>query len=258
MVALACATACAPPRPVALPELGTVTQRYRVAESARERLAAGLRGDLLVWARMRGEALPGVSGRLLIRAPDGLHVIVDSAFGVAMELSARAETLEAYVPSRRTGGRTVTDPAGLGVPPSMAAVRFLAGAWTPPGAAWDAATRSDSGWVVRWAEHADSLRLVVDGDGRPRMIEWRPALGDTLCVRYVSFVPLGGSSWPDRTEWSEARWGMSARVRLERLRPEAPPANERLRIRSSLAGPETLEEYADFERWWSELMRGDP
>lgn len=255
---LAGLASCAPPRPTPLPELGTVMQRYRAGVSARERLAAGLRADLLVWARVRGATLPGASGRIRLRSPDGCYVVIPSALGVALELAAHADTLEAYVPSRRSGARIVTDPGVSGVRPAVAVVRLLSGTWDPPGAAWDDAVASDSGWVVRWSELGDSLRLLVDRDGRPSVAEWRPLPGDTVRVRYVSFAPLAGGGWPDRAAWSEQRWAMRAIVRFERIRPDAARGREEAPVRLTTRDPAGIREVADLERWWSELTREIP
>ncbi|MFI5372880.1 MAG: hypothetical protein ACHQ52_15100, partial [Candidatus Eisenbacteria bacterium] len=131
--------ACAPPPPPLPPPRDTVMQRYLGMRTERERRASGLAADMLVWARMRGEARPGVSGRLWIAAPDGARLAIDGAFGVACDLAARGDTLEGWLPARHAAVTLDMRAGDAGPAPGDAACRALGGLWQPPGSAWDAA-----------------------------------------------------------------------------------------------------------------------
>lgn len=248
------ATGCAPPRPVPLPERATVMQRHAAARSARERLAAGLEASVLIWSRAGGEALPGATGTLWLEAPRGARLTLGSAFGTAFDVAARDDTLEAWVPSRRRGARLDAAAAGLGMAPQQAVVRALAASWTPPGAAWDAAVASDSGWVVRWPERGDTLALVVDADGRPRSMTWHPSGGDTVRVGYGSWITVAGTGWPDRITWSESAHALSVRMRLERVTPRTPSDGRRLRVAMPANAAAVATGRDELETWWRELF----
>jgi hypothetical protein len=248
------AGSCAPPPVVRLPERGTVMQRYTAARSEREQRAAGVAADLLLWTRIAGQPRPGVSGRITIAAPDAARLVVGAAFGVAIDVAARGDTLEGWVPSRRRAFVFDTTEAATGLAPGAAACRALGGLWQPPGAAWDAAVAADEVWTLRWSERGDSLRMTVTADGRPRDVEWRPSRGDTLTVSYESWTSLAGEPWPNRLAWTEARGAISARARLDRIRVVAiPPAERRAAIPMG-ASRSSMEEMSS---WWEELTGGE-
>jgi hypothetical protein len=247
------AGSCAPPPASRLPETGTVMQRYAAARTARERRAAGVAADLLLWTSVGGEPEPGVSGRIWLAAPDAARIVVDAAFGVAVDIAARGDTLEAWVPSRRRAFAFDTTGLGIALTPGATACRAFAALWQPPGRAWDDAVATREGWTLRWREHGDSLILSVTADARPRRLEWRPSRGDTLTLSYETWSALDGEPWPDRLAWTESRGAVKVRGRLLRIRSVTPaPA----RMRAAIPAGAARSSWKEWSEWWDDLRSG--
>jgi len=230
-----------------------VLERYDAARTARERRAAAVAADLLLWTRVAGVARPGVEGRVTIAAPETARLVVNGAFGVALDLAARGDTLEGWVPSRHRAFTLDTTDTGGGLAPGAAACRALGGLWQPPGTAWDAAVAVGDAWVVHWNERGDSLWMTVTADGRPRRVEWRPSRGDTLGVSYESWSALDGEPWPDRLTFDETRGAVTVRVRLERIRLVSPSW---ARLRAAIPEGTPRSSMEDLASWWDDMLSG--
>src|SRR5262249_9225831 len=144
---------CAPHR-LAPPriELDERRARFLGALAARESRGASAELDVSAWVRASDwRDLPGVRARLLVSAPDAFRIRVESTFGTALDLSARGDTLVAYVPHDRLGMELDSAADSLGIAdPGILGFRLWTARWHPPDEAWNRAEIADSVLVMRW------------------------------------------------------------------------------------------------------------
>ena len=221
---------CAPHH-VAAPELDLGGRRaaYLRALAARESPAAQVESEITLWARAQGGQRLGASGTLVLAPPDGMRLKLDSMFGTALDLGARADSVKAVMPSRRVAVAVdaVRDTLGIRAP-GVLAYRALSGAWRPPPhAAW----RPIAGALeARWAEGADSVTLAVNAEGLPQRVAWRTAAGPDWIIQYVSWTRVNGVSWPTAIRCQDPRGRLTLSTRLGRVQMQARPSPGRLAV----------------------------
>ena len=208
-----------------------VRERFETRRAVRHERTAGFEAQLLVWARIGTDKLPGVEARLLLASPERARIRVASASGTAADLVLRGDTAIAYVPSRREMVRVNTAGDSLGVrEPARWLVSALTATWDPPDAAWAAAARHDSLVRVTWQEQGWVRELDIGSSGLPRAARVRSESGAPLEIRYEGWIGAGGTSWPARGTLApgDGRW--SATWRLERHRPIPAPDPSRFHL----------------------------
>jgi hypothetical protein len=255
LVALAALAASCAPHRLELPRVETGERRalYLTALAARERAGAAVDAELTVWTRVEGAgALPGATGSVALAAPRAFRIRIASLFGTALDLAARADSLTAVLPGRRTAVAAdaaadsfgVADPGGLGV-------RLLSAAWRPPDDAWAGAVAVESLLVVRWAERRDSLALAIDGSGLPRSVTLTRRDGGEWRARYDSWSRESGAAWPAVIECADRDQRMEVTIKLDRVRFRARPDPARLAVR--IPGGVRIEPWKrfreNFESW---------
>jgi len=208
-----------------------VRERFEARRAARQERTAGFEAQLLVWARIGTNKLPGVESRVLLASPERARIRVASAFGTAADLVLRGDTAIAYVPSRREMVRVYNAGDSLGVrEPAGWLVAALTATWEPTDAAWAAAERKDSLVHVTWEEQGWVRELDIGSSGLPRAARVRSESGVPLEIRYEGWIGAGGTSWPARGTLApgDGRW--SASWRLERHRPIPVPDPSRFQL----------------------------
>lgn len=229
VLGLGLAAGCAP-RHVPVAEVGRDERRARYERrlEARERLARGLEADVTLWMRMPSRRLPGAQGRLLMGAPGGFRLRIESLFGTALDVSARGDTIVAYAPGPRLAWSTerAGDSIGIAEPGSIACRVWSAG-FHPPEEAWRNATFRDSLLELGWREGAGEVRVAIGSDGLPKEAVYASEEA-SLSARYGGWQHERGGVWPARITLEEERRGLVADCRLTALRfPTAIPG-ERL------------------------------
>jgi hypothetical protein len=222
-----------PPAPAEVTQ-DELRERFTTRLASRRAAAAGLEADVLVWARISGEKLPGASARLLMANPDHARVRVGSVFGTALDLAFTGDSARVWLPAARAV--LMLDDAGesLGVrAPGRWLVRALSADWEAPDAAWASAARRDSDAVLAWEESAgESIIVRVARTGLPREVTRRVA-GETP-VRMVydgwETQSANGTTWPVRGSLAAetGRWSVAWRVSSHRF--VAAPSAGRFRI----------------------------
>lgn len=208
-----------------VPPIETLEARHRAALTQRIRRLTALDSELYVWAEGRALGrMPGVAARLMLAAPDRVRLRLTYLFGTALDVAASGDSLTAVVPPRRLA--MVLDHAAdsLGIPaPASLVSRAFGAAWDPPADAWRTATQDSALTVVRWAEHADSLRLAVDRDGLPVELRLARAGMSPVLVQYLSWSREGGIAWPERFRLADLDGAFHVDARVERVRFAARP-----------------------------------
>jgi hypothetical protein len=189
--------------------LSAMTQRERRARAAS--LLAGL------WLRTQGdEPLPAVSARVVLRGPDAFRLRIESAIGTALDLSARGDSLAAFLPGGRVGIETPTAGESLGVrDPGWLGARLWSASWRPPAEAWRAMTMDGGDPVVRWREADDSLSMSLDAQGRPTRVTLARRDKAPVRVEYVRWQSWEGTSWPAHFECRDDRGTFHLTCRVE-------------------------------------------
>ena len=220
------------PRPA---ELDLATREVRYQAGLREREARGSAVDLqlLLWAEAPvGSRFPGAEARLLVAAPDAFRLRVASLVGTALDLGGRAESLSAYIPSRRRGLSLDAIRDSLGVErPAALVVRAASATWHPPERAWEEASWRDSLLELKWMEGDDSLTLAVGGHGLPVRASLTRPLATTVRVDYRGWDRGQGLAWPSRFEVTDLGGGFRLACKVTRVRFLTRPDSLRLAVR---------------------------
>lgn len=244
------AGACAP-HVVTPPRLEPEALRLRFerARTARDQVGRGIDGDVVL--RVGGEAmgsLPAMSATVVLAGPDAARVRVRSAFGTALDVAARGDSLTAFVPARHLALELGAASDTLGMPiPGPLAYRLWSATWAPPGDAWRSGTVVDSLIVLRWTESGDSLALGIAPSGLPRRVEWeRPGSARVVCD-YPAWAWVRNTAWPSRIEFEDVDGAVRVSCTLSQLRAAATPARARTGVRL----PDGVErvEWSALRRW---------
>ena len=242
----ACAPHQVPPPQI---DLSTRMQRFDRACQARQRLGAGLDADLVL--RISGDAvgeLPALNATLALAGPDAARVRVQSAFGTALDVAARGDSLTAFVPSRRVVLDLVAASDTLGVPiPGPLAYRLWSATWLPPREAWQTAIPEDSLMVLRWSESGDSLTLGVGASGLPRRLAWQHAGESRVVCDYPGWSWVQNTAWPTHVEFEDESGALRVDCRLSLLRPSRSSSRARFGVRLP-AGVERVA-WSTMRRW---------
>ena len=229
VAALACAllASCARgPRPGL--GLDAVADRSRVDAHRREIRLAAFEGDLVV--RVDGRAtgrLPGVVVRAALAAPDRARLRATWLLGTAFDVSARGDTVTAWLPTERAWFEVPTSADSLGVPaPARFLCRALGATWQPPLEAWKTAARLDStAWRVAWSEDGEQASGSFADDGRPTAITFTRD-DRSITVRYLAWQGSGDDAWPSRLEVADGAGWVRVRIEQETPRFAASPRND--------------------------------
>lgn len=210
------------PRPTVPPRLTAASIAERHARALAERRAVTVAFDAEARVRVSGSAfgeLPAVTALLALAGPDACRLRVRSLFGTALDVAARGDSIEAFVPSR---GIALREPAGgarLGVrDPGGLAVRVWSAAWAPPAAAWAAGRWAGERLEVGWIEEGDTLSMAVDADGLPAEARLARPGGPALHAAYADWTRVAGAAWPGRVEFRDEAATVAVTVRVERAR----------------------------------------
>jgi hypothetical protein len=228
------AAGCAPHR-VAPPRLDTtsVERRHARALEARRDMGRALDAEARVWigGRAFGD-LPAVTALLALGGPDACRVRVRSLFGTALDLAARGDSLEGFVPARRVALRLPGVAESLGVrEPGALVVRVWSAGWAPPREAWERAAWRDSLLELRWLEHGDSLSLAVGSSGLPAEARLARPEGPAVRALYRRWEPVEGVAWPARVDFEDEAGTVRVECRVDRARRDRPdPGRVRPRI----------------------------
>lgn len=230
--------ACAP-RPARLVpvDAGGTREVYLSRLAARERLARMAVGEATLWPRGPAACdtcaparLPAVQADLAMLAPESLRLRVRSAFGTAVDLALRGDSLVAYAPGlglavALDAVRDSFGPAG----PGRLAARVLSAAWRPaPGApvVW-----RDGALEWLWREDGDSLAVAPDGDGLPARVRLWRGEGPGARVRYTRWEEREGVAWPMAWSLESGGGGPGLDGRVDRVSFAARPDPARLVVR---------------------------
>src|SRR5439155_7365948 len=126
---------------------------------------------------------------------------VESAFGTALDLAARSDTVTASMPGERlafegVGPETTSRLGG----PGAIGFRIWSGAWDPPARAWRETVARDSLLALHWTEGPDSLVMTVGRAGLPVEVAAAPGSGHGARVRYRGWTHVDGVAWPSLLE----------------------------------------------------------
>jgi hypothetical protein len=229
---------CAPrPARLALLDAGGRETLYRTRLVGREERACMAVGEATLWARGPGACdtcapsrLPAVQAELAVLAPESFRLRVRSAFGTAVDLGLRGDSLTVYAPGLGLGAaldavRDSLGPAGVG----GLAARLVAAAWRPPGGA--TAVWRDGGLDLRWRDGEDSVAVTVDEGGLPVGVRlWRDA-GAGARVRYDRWEVVDGVAWPMSWSLDAVAGGPGVTCRVDRVAFAPRPDPERLAVR---------------------------
>jgi len=238
--------ACAP-HLLAPPRLDGVARRaaYRAALATREALG-GVEADLALWIQwVSAGDLPGAQARLVLGAPDAFRLRIESMFGTALDVSARGDSITAYLPSRRLGMAIDSARDSLGLREvGRLGYRAWSADWDPPDSAWSAAVWEDTLLVVRWAEEDDSLQLAVGSGGRPVWAVLARDGGPGIQASYPEWAVWEGVRWPSLIEFEVASGDLEVTCRIRRVRfrehPDGPALAVRLPARAERLTPSAL------------------
>lgn len=220
--------------PVEAPRLepGSVRERYTTALAAREAQARSAEGEISLWARSSATGpLPAVSARFVLAGPGMFRVRVASLFGTALDLFAAQDSVVVWAPAQR---RALVMPAagdsigvrGIGV----LGCRFWSAAWSPPDAAWSAATREDSSLVLHWKEDRDSVHVAVGSGGLPVRVRVEPFDGKAVLARYEAWTAEEGVWWPTVATCEDDAGSFGVTCKVQRIKFQRAVDPERFRI----------------------------
>ncbi len=228
---LALGLASCAPRPSEVAPLAGGARRalYASGLGQRERRAAMVEETATLWPRAQALCdtcaklrLPAVQADLYFSWPRSLRLRIASVFGTALDLGLAGDSRGAYAPAPRAGVTVDAARDSLGVAdPGGLAVRVAAAIWRPPESAWSRGTW-DAGWLVlRWREGEDSLRVAVDGAGRPARVRLERNAVHGLDVRYERWEVVDGVSWPMTLSVSDpgGTFALTSRVTSARFAP---------------------------------------
>ncbi len=223
---------CAP-RPVVVPELAEAPRRARFEAAIVGRTShLAAEAELNAWASgSKLPDLPGVQARLLLVGPDGFRMRVGSLFGIALDVSARGDSVTAYVPPRRMALTTESAGDSLGVAdPGRLGYRLWSAAWVPPAAAWKSATWDDSLLMLRWMEQGDSVRLAVGSNGLPRSVAFDREGHGGARADYLGWSTWDGVLWPSALEVADATGDYGLRCHVQNVTFRRAPDRSRLMV----------------------------
>jgi hypothetical protein len=227
--------ACAP-HAVSPPAIDTATIQSRCLSAMTQRERRARAANLLagLWLRTQDDqALPAVSARVVLQGPDAFRLRIESVIGTALDLSARGDTLAAFVPSGRVGIETPTAGDSLGVrDPGSLGARLWSATWRPPAEAWGAMRMEGENPVVRWREADDSLSMALDAQGRPTRVTLARGRRAPVRVEYVRWQSWEGTGWPAHFECRDDRgkFRLTCRVENAHFPPESAPSRVTLRL----------------------------
>ena len=228
--------------------------RYRQSLSTRLERARGVEADASLWIKpTEGEALPGMTARLLLGQPDAFRVRVESLFGTAIDMAVRGDSVDAYVPSQRVGIAIASAGDSLGLEePGRLVWRAASAAWDAPRDAWRGGELRDSVRVVRWTDGPDRIELEVGRSGLPVSVRLRRGGGEVL-VRYIRWSRVNGVDWPVRVAVTDGQQRVEVTWALERVRFRDRPGPDQLTVRI----PEGAERMTgrDLLRVWEHLSK---
>lgn len=255
LAAIFALTSCAPHRQAALPPLASGAREavFREALARREALGRAVDAEVTLWGRSQNAgAWPGVTGALMLAAPDAVRLRVASWFGTAFDASARGDSVVAVLPARRLGLAVDATRDALGLRrPGAVGFRLFTATWHPPDSAWASQVGSEGALVLRWTEEGNSLRLGVGPDGLPGGLTLTRGDSVRIQVSYGGWMRHDGVAWPSSIELGDGDGAWTLRCRVERARFRARPRARRPVLRLP-AGTEALE-WPAFRR---ELERG--
>jgi len=224
-LALLLAAGCAP-RGVSVPDLSPERRQARYESRLAQRDAQVMvSSNVSLWASgSKLPDLPGVQARLLVAAPDAFRLRVGSLFGTALDVSARGDSVTAYVPPRRIGLETFAARESLGIEdPGGIGVRLWNATWAPPADSWKTARWEDSLLVLTWTEASGRVRLGVGSSGLPAWAEIESGAGTH--AHYTAWSVVGGVHWPSTMtiEGADGAWQVDCRIGNVRFAPHADP-----------------------------------
>jgi hypothetical protein len=242
-LALACAVllsiaGCAP-RPLRVVPLdgGGRAALYRSRLAGREQRARMAVGEATLWARgpaacdtCAASQLPAVQAELALLAPGDIRLRVRSAFGTAVDVGLRGDSLTAYAPGLGLAVALDAVRDSFGPPaPGRLAARLVSAVWAAPASA--AATWREGGLELRWREDGDSLAVTVGEDGLPGDARlWRDGSAG-VGVRYTRWEVTDGVAWPMAWSLESAAGGAGLACRMERVTFPARPDPGRLTVK---------------------------
>lgn len=234
---LALASCAARPIGVAPLDAGGREALYRSRLAGREERARMAVAEATLWPRGFAPCdscpparLPAVQADLLVLAPEGFRLRVRSAFGTAVDLGLRGDSLKVHAPALGLAAALDAAHDGEGLPATgELAVRLVSAAWRPPASA--PAVWRGGGLEWLWREARDSLAVTVDEDGLPAEARWWRSGEGGARVRYDRWETTDGVAWP--MAWSLEAGGGGARLdcRVERVAFAGRPDPARLEVR---------------------------
>ena len=232
-IALSALAGCAPK--LARPPEGTTGDRmarYRASVSERQARAVSMSAALSMWVERSGDRMPGTQAELRLAAPDRMRLRLFAAFGTALDVGLRGDSLRAYVPSWKRSLRLDAASESLGIDaPADRMVRAFSATWQPPEEAWNRAAWSESLLRVTWKEDDDSLRVAIGADGLPSWAEVVMGEGTVLRVRYRGWDHGSGGAWPSHVELVDNTHDVRVTCRATQIRFASRPDEERLAVR---------------------------
>jgi hypothetical protein len=220
MVALL-GSSCAPPPPGGLESLEQTARR--MSDRRERRLSAfEAHAVLRVDGRATGK-LPAVTVHVRVASPDRVRIQLHWLLGLLADVSARGDTLTAWVPGDRLG-LSVPDLAdSLGVrEPARFLARALSAGWSAPHEAWRQGVLDSAGARLAWDERDEHWTLRVGRDGRPR--EASVARGEHIVrARYDRWRGAGSAAWPGRVELEDGSGWLKVRFDIDDLHATRKP-----------------------------------
>lgn len=208
-----------------------VRERFDRALAGRSRPAVHVESEAVVWLRA-GDAgdLPGVQARVFLGAPDSMRVRFQSAFGTALDVVARGDSMTAWVPAARmaTALDATADSLGVALPGALG-YRLWSAAWEPPSGAWPEAGRSDSTVALVWDDAWGHWSLDIGRSGLPSAVLLETLAGRRWEARYPAWTHSADGPWPARVE-VDAPGDLHMTAKLQRTRT-TPAAAGRFALR---------------------------
>jgi hypothetical protein len=234
---------CAPHRLAPAPVTsGAREAAFRAALARREALGRAVDAEVTLWGRSPSAgAWPGVTGALMLAAPDAVRLRIASWFGTAFDGAARGDSVVALLPARRLGlaADATRDALGL-LRPGAVGFRLFSATWRPPDSAWASQGAPEGPLVLRWTDEGDSLRLGVGPDGLPSGLTLTRGDSVRVHVLYLRWMRHDGVAWPSSIELGGGAGAWTLRCRVERARFRARPEARRLVLRLP-AGTDALD-----------------
>lgn len=233
MALVAMAAGCAP-RLARPPESGFEERiaRYRNSVTERQARAVAMSASVSLWVERSGERLPGAQAELRLAAPDRMRLRLYAAFGTALDLGMRGDSLRAYVPAWKRGLSLDAASESLGFEaPADRMVRAFSATWEPPADAWTRAVWRDSMMRVSWSEAGDSLSLGIEENGVPSWAQIATVDGSLLRVRYRGWDHAAGRPWPSHVELVDEEHDVRVTCRATQIRFASRADDGRLAVR---------------------------